>query len=189
MPLYVVILLVALTRLLPHPPNFASVGALALFAGYTMRGPRGVLLPLAALLLSDCVGHLLRIPGMGFYNPVMMVFVYGGFAAVVAIGGLTRRSIDASKTNQQTAWLKPGLIASGSIAGASAFFLISNFGYFLGGGYPPNIAGLVACYVAAIPFFLNTLAGDLIFAAILFGTAALARKLDETRAPRTDFAG
>lgn len=184
MPLYIVIVLVALTRLLPHPPNFASVGALALLAGYTMKSPKGLLVPLGALLLSDIIGHVMRVPGMGFYSPTMMLFVYGGFAAVVGIGRLTRSTIAANHP-----WFNAGRLTGGSVAGATAFFLISNLGVFLGGAYGLTTAGLVACYVAALPFFLNTLGGDLFFAFVLFGSAALVGKLDGIRTTRNDLSG
>lgn len=184
MPLYIVIALVALTRLLPHPPNFASIGALALFAGYSMRSTKGLLVPLGALLISDIIGHVMRVPGMGFYSPMMMLFVYGGFAAVVGIGRLSRSSIAANHP-----WLNTGRIAGGSIAGATVFFLVSNFGVFVGGAYGLTSTGLVACYVAALPFFLNTLAGDLFFGFVLFGAAALVGKLDGIRTTRNDLSG
>lgn len=184
MPLYVVIILVALTRLLPHPPNFASIGALALFAGYSMRSSKGFLVPLGALLLSDVVGHVMRVPGMGFYSPMMMLAVYGAFAAVVGVGRLTR-----SASGSRRSLLNVGVIAGGSVAGATTFFLISNFGVFLGGGYGMTPSGLLACYVAALPFFLNTLAGDLFFAFVLFGSAALVGKLDTIGATRRDLSG
>ena len=35
--------------------------------------------------------------------------------------------------------------------------------------YPYTWVGLEACYVAGIPFFKNTIAGDLLYVALLFG--------------------
>jgi hypothetical protein len=183
MALYVLVLGVALTRLLPHPPNFACVGALALFAGYTMRSWWGFAIPLIALLISDVAGHLLAVPGMGFYSPMMMLMVYGGFAAVTAVG-----RIIGSANATSGRGVRAARIGGGAIAGATAFFLISNLGVFLGGAYGLSWVGLVACYTAALPFFLNTLAGDLFFATVLFGSAAVVGKLDGIVATRLDSA-
>jgi hypothetical protein len=181
MPLYLVVVLVALTRLLPHPPNFACIGALALFAGYTLRSPRGILVPILALLVSDIVGHVLRLPGMGLYSPALMLFVYGGFAVVAAMGNVLGAS---SRPGRH--WSNAGGIIGGSIAGAAVFFLISNLGVFAGGVYGYTLSGLVGCYIAALPFFLNTLCGDLFFTIVLFGSAAAVGKLNRTGATLTD---
>lgn len=182
MQLYLFIFAVALTRLVPHPPNFACIGALALFAGFTARSSLGFAAPLLALLASDLLGHFLEVPGMGFYGPVGMLFVYGGFAMVAFIGRYA-----VQQTSRQTnrsgvmAWL-----AASSLAGASAFFLLSNFGVFAGGSYGYSWAGLSRCYLNAIPFFSNTLAGDLFFGFVLFGGAWAFGKVNRTGLTGTD---
>jgi hypothetical protein len=159
------ILLAAALRLVPHPPNFTPVGAIALFAGAYL-GRRGLAFaaPLGALLLSDIV--------LGFYPE--LAFVYLSTAATVAIGWvlMKRKTV-----------IGVGLAA---VASALLFFLVSNFGVWLVMDYyPKTLAGLAACYVAAIPFFQNTLAGDLFFSALLFGGFALAeRRLPLLRAPQ-----
>jgi len=81
---YVLVLLAVLTRLIPHPPNFACIGALGLFAGCYMKGRIAPLIPLAAMLASDVLGHMLKIDGMGFYSPIAMVGVYAGFGLPLA---------------------------------------------------------------------------------------------------------
>jgi hypothetical protein len=75
-------------------------------------------------------------------------------------------------------------IGLAAVAGSVSFFIITNFGMWLFSGfYPLTPAGLAACYVAAIPFFQNTLAGDLFYATLLFGGFALAeRALPQLRA-------
>ena len=155
---YLLILVAAASRFLPHPPNVACVGAIGLFAGCYLAGRRAYLVPLAILLLSDLVGQLLRIPGMGFYQPLTMLFVYAGALAAVPVG----RRIGGS----------PRLLLGvplGALAVSTLFFLISNFGVWLGGWYPMSGEGLLACYASAIPFFGYTLAGDLAYSAVLFG--------------------
>jgi hypothetical protein len=144
----------AALRLVPHPPNFSPIGAMALFSGaYLGRRGMAFVAPLAALLLSDLV--------LGFNAG--MNFVYASVALIVLIGWWvsSRRTVLG--------------IAAGALAGSVSFFVITNFGMWLFSGfYPLTAAGLGACFVAAIPFFQNTVAGDLFYAGLLFGGFALA---------------
>jgi hypothetical protein len=144
----------AALRLVPHPPNFTPIGAMALFSGaYLGRRGLAFVAPLAALLLSDLV--------LGFYAG--MGLIYASTALVVLIGWWvsSRRSF--------------ARVALAAVAGSVSFFVITNLGMWLFSGfYPPTSAGLAACFVAAIPFFQNSLAGDLFYAALLFGGFALA---------------
>lgn len=146
----------AATRLLPHPPNFESIGAIALFAGAHFDDKRwAFVLPLGALLLSDAV--------IGFH--AQMPIVYGTFALVVCMGFFLRE--------QRTALN----IAGAAVAASTLFFVITNFGVWAFDGlYPRTFEGLVVCYIAAIPFFGNTLAGSLFYAFLLFGGFALAER-------------
>jgi hypothetical protein len=149
----------------PHPPNFAPIAALALFGGTHFRDRRlAFLVPLGALFLSELV--------IGFYSHMYMV--YGSFILIVCIGMLLRR------------WRKPRAIAAATLSSSILFFAITNFGVWaLGSLYPRTTTGLFACYVAAIPFFQNTLLGDAFYTALLFGGFTLAEKwwpvLRETR--------
>lgn len=140
-------------RFIPHPPNFSPVAALGLFAGAHFASRRLALaVPLLVLFLSDLV------LGMGLITPV----VYGSFALVVCLGRLLRGRLNATRT------------ASAALLGATLFYVITNFGVWaLTDLYPPTWAGLAACYTAAIPFFRNTLAGDLFYSGLLFGSWAL----------------
>lgn len=161
---YLLILLVAASRFLPHPPNVACVGALGLFAGCYFSGKKAYLVPLAAMLLSDTVGHLMGIPGMGFYSLVSMVGVYLGVVAAVPLGRWLQ--------NRSSHWQVP----AGALMASLAFFLISNVGVWLGPWYPTTFAGLAACFTNAIPFFGYTVAGDLAFTVVMFGAWELSRK-------------
>ena len=148
----------AALRLVPHPPNFSPIAAMALFSGAQMpkRAPAFVA-PFAALLLSDVM--------LGGYYPGMN-FVYLSFALTVLIGW----AVASRRT--------PLTIGVAAIASSVLFFILTNFGMWLFSGiYPVTQAGLVACYVAAIPFFQNTLVGDLTFTALLFGGFALAERM------------
>lgn len=159
---FALILVAAASRLLPHPPNFAPVAAIGLFAGATLDRRVAWLVPFAALLLSDAV--------LGFYHPVSLFWNYAGFGASLLIG----------------AWLK-GRFSAGRLAGATlvsalAFFALSNFGMWASGYYPRTWDGLVTCYTMALPFFRNTLTSQLVYAAALFGGWAIARAVASRRA-------
>lgn len=151
------ILVAAALRLMPHPPNFSPIDSMALFSGaYLGRRLIAFVAPFAALLLSDAV--------LGFYHG--MAIVYATVALIVVIGW----------------WLssgrKPLRIAAAAVASSVTFFVITNFGmWLLSGFYPVTYAGFFACYTAAIPFFQNTLAGDLFYAVLLFGGFRIAELL------------
>ena len=137
-----------LLRLLPHEPNFAPVGAIALFGGAILGWRHGVWLPLGILMISDVL--------LGLYDSI--VFTWMGFVAVALFGALLGR--------RNAVWK----IGIGSLGAALLFFAISNFGTWLTSGmYSHTWAGLVDCYVMALPFLRMTLLGDLFYAATLFG--------------------
>lgn len=160
------ICVVALTRLLPHAPNFTPVLAIALFSGAMFTDRRvAMLVPLAAMALTDLV--------LGWH--ATLPFVYMAVALTALLGRWIPR-----------AGRLPLLRAGGMALGASVlFFVLSNFAVWaLQGLYPPTAEGLVACYVAAIPFFHNTLAATLLYAAALFGGLTLAERSGMLRARR-----
>lgn len=151
----------AALRLLPHPPNFAPVGALALFGGAHFERKRfAFAVPLAAMLVSDAVLEALF--GWGFHSA--MPVVYGAFALIVCVGFLLRERRGAAVA-----------VSGGTLASAAIFYLTTNFAVWATSGmYPKTLAGLATCYIAAIPFFGATLAGDLFYCAVLFGSFAWA---------------
>ena len=161
---YLLIVFVAASRFLPHPPNVACIGALGLFAGCYLTGKRAYLVPLGAMLVSDVIGHFGAVPGMGFYNPLSMLMVYFAVASAIPVGRWMARNRSLLRF--------PG----GSLAASTLFFLISNFGVWLGPWYPTTGGGLLACYTSAIPFFGYTIVGDLLFTTVLFGSWELSRR-------------
>ena len=144
----------AALRLVPHPPNFSPIDAMALFSGaYLGRRSLAFAAPLAALLLSDLV--------LGFYPGIL--FQYVSVTLVVLLGMVALSRVSALR------------VGGAAIAGSVLFFTISNFGVWaVSGMYPHSLQGLGACYLAGLPFFQNTLAGDLFYSALLFGGFALA---------------
>lgn len=145
----------AALRLLPHPSNFEPIGALALFAGAHLEKRRAFLIPLAAMLLSDAL--------LGFHSQVPVV--YAAFALVAWMGFSLKGQVTAS-----------ALGVSG-LAASLLFFALTNFGVWMFDSlYPHTLAGLAACYIAALPFLTNSIAGTLFYSAILFGGFALAER-------------
>jgi hypothetical protein len=154
------IVLSALYRLVPyylHPPNFAPVGAMGLYGGARLPLWQALATPLAIMLLSDTAMWLLW--GWEPFN----LWVYFSLIVYVFLGRFARRSNSA------------GRLAVLSLIGSIQFFLITNFGYWFsqrhqpGALYPPTLAGLIACYLAALVFFPWTIGGDLLFSAMLVG--------------------
>lgn len=154
--LITLILAAAATRLIPHPPNLSSIAALALFGGAYFSDKRlAFLVPLAALFLSDCL--------LGFYPH--MELVYMSFALVVCIGLWLQKQRNLRS------------LLGAAFASSCIFFLITNLGVWVFQSlYPKTLEGLLACYIAALPFFQNTLIGDLTFTAVLFGGFTLLEK-------------
>jgi hypothetical protein len=150
------ILAAALARLLPHPPNVAPIGAMALLGGACLSDRRlAFVVPLTAMFLSDLV--------LGF--SALTPAVYLSFLGYVCLG----------------LWLRGRRhvvpIAAASLAGSVLFFVVTNFGvWLLLDLYPKTSAGLAECYVAALPFFGNTVAGDALWVTVLFGGLALAER-------------
>lgn len=156
----VLILAAAVSRFLPHPPNFTPLGAMALFGGTFLVNKRtALILPLAAMLLSDIVLQL--VSGIGFHRTI--VFVYLSFVLITSLGFLLRQRVQ-----RQT-------IMVASLVGSLIFFFVTNFGVWITQPetYPLSSEGLFQCYIAGIPFFKGTVMGDLFYNLILFGSHAL----------------
>jgi hypothetical protein len=151
------ILVAAGLRIAPHPWNFTPIGAMALFSGAIFKDRRlSFVFPVLALFAGDVL--------IGFHE--LMLVVYASFAVSVAIGFWLREHRTITR------------ISLATLLGATQFFVITNFAVWaLGSFYPHTRQGLIACYVAAIPFFWNTLAGDAFYAFLLFGSFALAERL------------
>jgi hypothetical protein len=160
---FFLIILATLSRFLPFPPNFSPIAAIGLFgAAYFGKKWMALALPLAALFLSDLVlNNVVYAQYFKSFAWVTSLWLYVGFAAVIAVGMLQLRE-------QKISALK---VLGASLTASLLFFLISNFSVWLESGmYPKTAEGLVACFTAAIPFFGNTMMGDLFFSGVMFGT-------------------
>jgi hypothetical protein len=165
--LAVMILLAALSRLLPHPPNFSPVEAIALFGGaYFASRAWALLVPLAAMLVSDLVlAGMLGSSYAGYIGGISFWSVYACIALSTVLGFGLRGKVGGTR------------LLGYSLAGSVLFFVATNFGAWLASPfYPQTAAGLGAAYVAGIPFFQWTVLGTLAYAAILFGGFALLRR-------------
>jgi hypothetical protein len=148
----------AIARLLPHPPNFAPVGAMSLFAGARLPVWQAYLIPLALMAITD------PILAAFYHVPVyskFQIFIYGSFLISVWMGRRLRGTENVAK------------IGAFALLNSAQFFLLTNFGSWLWfPGYPRTATGLADCYVAAIPFFGWTVAGDVLYTGVLFGLHA-----------------
>jgi len=151
--LITIIFSLALFRLMPHLPNVSPVAAMALFGGACFTDKRlAFIVPFLAMLFSDLI--------LGFHHT--MLYVYLGFGLTVVTG----------------IWLQQHLkvvnIAVATVVSSLLFFLLTNFGVWVTSGlYPASTQGLVQTYIAGIPFFQNSLTGNLVFTAMVFGGYAL----------------
>lgn len=137
------IIVAALMRLIPHPPNFVPITAIAIFAGVKFNNIiLAYIVPVSIMLISDFF--------IGFSS--ISLFVYLAFILITSYSYLIKK------------YSIINILLSSII-----FFIITNFGvWVLPGGYPNNIEGLILCYTAAIPFFTNSILADLFFSALLY---------------------
>jgi len=169
--------LAAVSRLLPHPPNFTPIGGMALFgAAWFSRKYLAFIIPFVAILFSDLILN------KWVYTSIMpnldtgitwmgSVWVYFSFFCIVLLGFFALKKIKITN------------VVLASLGASAVFYLITNFGVWMQGVmYPKTVEGLLACYTAAIPFFWNTLAGDLFYVGVLFGSFALVQRFVLSRA-------
>ena len=149
------VVLCACARLLPHPWNFTPLIAIGLFSGYqAAKASTGILVTLSALALSDAVLGFDR----GFW------FVYAAAVVAVLFGRITRNH-------------GVGVIVAGALGSSLSFFLITNFMVWATGRlYPNTLAGLAACFTAALPFYQNQIAGDAFYTLAIFSGYALLKR-------------
>jgi len=151
----ILVLLGASIRLLPHPPNFTPIGAIAIFGGiYFSNKKIAFLIPFLAMLMTDFF--------IGFAEIWITLSVYASFALITLIGIWIRKNKNIFN------------IFGGTLLASSTFFVITNFVVWISTTwYTKNTSGLLECYFLALPFFKNTLLGDLFYVGILIGSYEL----------------
>ncbi|MFG0329430.1 MAG: DUF6580 family putative transport protein [Phycisphaerales bacterium] len=147
-------------RLIPHWPNAAPVLSAALFAGFILRSRWAALaVPVVAMLVTDLIWF-------GTYTTGEMAVNYLALSLPILLG-------PALRGDKRTAWRVGGL----SLGAALLFFAVSNFGVWLFGSmYGRSVAGLIECYVLALPFLKYTIAGAVAWSAVFFGSYELATR-------------
>lgn len=144
-----IVLLLAVSRLLKHPYNFTPLTAMSIFAGCYLRKHWGLVFPLGGMLVSDYF--------IGFYDWKLMVAVYAGIGISFYVGWFLSRKIK---------WYRVILAA---LSSSIIFFIVSNFAVWqFSEWYPHTFSGLMQCFVLALPFFKNSLMGDLIYTGAIF---------------------
>jgi len=164
-----IIIAATFSRLIPHPWDFTPIGAIALFgAAYFSNRLIAFIIPLISIWLGDLVMN--NTIYASFHHNKLWVFPssfpweYAGFMLITLVGLVMLKKVKITS------------VLGASVVASVLFFLVSNFGCWLGNvAYPQTITGLIACYTAGIPFFWNTLAGDLFYTGVLFGVFELAK--------------
>ncbi len=158
LPIYLLLFLGIATRFMPHPGNFTAMGAIALFSGLYLSKKESLILPLAAMFISDIF--------IGFYRPSIMASVYVGFILMVLIGQYLKNKIGLSN------------VAIGVLSGSLIFFLLTNGAVWIFGTmYTHNFSGLLQSYYMALPFWRNEIIGDLFYTGVLIGGYEMIKKL------------
>jgi hypothetical protein len=164
---YLFVVVAVAVRFLPHPWHFTPVAASLLFFG-AYRKRQQLWFPVALLAASDFI-----LTKFVYHYPFAwdLVVTWAWYLAVLVLGsGLGRR-------------LKPVWIIGSALLSSVSFFLVSNFAVWAAYDmYPKTFSGLIACYLAAVPFFWGTLAGDLVFTAVLFSIPAVIHQFLEPAA-------
>lgn len=141
-------------RVVPHPDNFSPVTAIALFSGVTLPASIALSVPLLVMMISDLF--------IGTHGLIWLT--WSSFFVVTCLGLLIQRNARFRS------------VLLGTLGASIFFFLISNLGVFLFENmYPRTWNGFVQCYVMALPFFKNTLLGDLIYGFAFFSLFYLAK--------------
>tara|TARA_A100001037_G_C14979305_1_gene557322 strand:- start:376 stop:912 length:537 start_codon:yes stop_codon:yes gene_type:complete len=145
----ILIILATLSRLIEHPLNFVPISAMILFgAAHFKKKWQVFLVPFFATLISD----LFLSNGPFYFN----FWIYGSYFLIMLFGiKLYNNKVSASN------------IISGAIGSSLIFFIVSNFGVWMN---PLYMKSLMACYIDALPFYQNTLASNMFYSVILFGS-------------------
>lgn len=173
MPAYLLLLVAVLTRLMPHAGwlNFTAVGGALLYFG-ARRSWREMLAPLAALMVTDYCLTIFTY----HYTFVWQAYVttWAWYLAAMALGHILLHT--------RTTFVR---VAAGVVLGPTSFFVISNYAVWVGGNmYPRTLAGLGACFAAAVPFYRNDLLSTTVVAGLAFGVPVLVRKASSANAAR-----
>ncbi len=161
----IIIVFGATLRLIPHPANVAPIAAIAIFGGVYLNKKYALVLPILAMIVSDIF--------LGF--SVSTPLVYASFLISGVIG----------------LWLKNHkhlpLVIGATLASSIIFFLLTNFNFwYVTSLYPKTFDGMIQAYFMALPFFRNTVIGDLIYVGLFFASFEVILKLSKEFYGRTN---
>jgi hypothetical protein len=177
-----IILLAALSRIVPHIPNFSPLGAIGLFgAAHFNKKWQAILIPLAATFISDLfISNVIYGQGTPGFDWLYEGFYwqYGAYVLITLVAFFIFKKVNTTT------------VFTGALTSSAIFFLVSNFGCWPGNYYPQNFGGLMQCYAAGLPFangstlynllhdasLFGTLLGDLFYSALMFGAFAFFQK-------------
>ncbi|MCX6809475.1 MAG: hypothetical protein NTZ65_01865 [Candidatus Berkelbacteria bacterium] len=154
MPFATILILSIVSRFIPHAANFTAVGGLTIFASKKLGVKNAIIITLTSAIICDIF--------LGF--SFASIFVYVGMIGYAVFGKFISKKISYIYV---------------PVIGSIFFFLVSNFGVFLGPWYIHNFSGLTACFTAALPFFKNTLISDIVFTLAIFSFVAIYKKIKE----------
>jgi hypothetical protein len=163
------ILVAAFSRIIPHMTNFSPLAAISLFgAAHFEKKWQAFLIPIAATWLSDLfISNVLYAQNYTSFTWFYQGFYwqYASYLLIVLAAIFIFKKVTITS------------IVSGIVASTVIFFLVSNFGVWMGSRlYPKSFSGLLACYAAAVPYLQGTLLGNLFYSGALFGGFYLVKK-------------
>ncbi len=145
-------------RILPHVWNFTPIIAISLFSALYLGRKYAIAIPLTAMIVSDIF--------IGFYNPMIMISVYGSFAFIGAFAFLFK----GNKKTERVIFL--------SLLSSTLFFIITNFAVWMFSGmYSLTFSGLIQSYLMGVPFYRNALLGDLFYTGVIFISYAVIQNM------------
>ena len=173
---YLVLLLAALSRLLPHALHGIGLNITAVSGGllfFGSRRPRWQAVSAIAVMALTDVYLTTRVYLYPFHvRSYLVTWIWYGVVCLLG-SGLLRR-------------VTPLRVIAAVCASATGFFVLSNFFVWLGSGmYPHSFAGLFTCYTAALPFYGNDLVSTALTAGVLFGLPVLAANIVRNLQPAT----
>ncbi len=152
-----IILVAVVSRFIPHPPNFTPILAICMFSGIMFQDKKlSFLIPIIMMVISDAF--------LGFHNNLF--WVYGTLLLIVGMGIYMQDKV------------KLPTVILGVTSSSIGFFLITNFGVWLGSiSYPQTLSGLALCYTAGIPFLKNTILSNFLFSGIFFAVYSIVSRI------------
>ena len=137
-----IFIVLAASRFIPHPPNFTSLIALSFYVPLFL-GKRFIPVLLVCFIITDIF--------IGFHETVF--FTWGSVIFISLFSYLFQKNIYTR--------------IIGVLSSSLVFYIISNFGVWSLGSYGYSLDGLLICYIAAIPFYTNTLISTILYSALI----------------------